>query len=132
MNIPKIGWCVDGSCIQGNPGICEYQGFDLAENKFIFNYKVGKGTNNIAEFLGLVHAIALAVKNNNPIDIYSDSMTAIAWVRNKRANSAYTGSPKANELMRRAERWLKEHEYKNRIMKWDTRRWGEMLRELMV
>ena len=126
MNKPKIGWCVDGSCIQGNPGICEYRGFDIAENKIIFEYKIGKGTNNIAEFLALVHAIALAVKTNNHIDIYSDSLTAIAWVRNKRANSAYKDSIEANKLMKRAEKWLNENEYSNRILKWETKRWGEV------
>jgi ribonuclease HI len=126
MDKPKIGWCVDGSCIQGNPGICEYRGVDIGTNEIIFEYNIGKGTNNIAEFLGLVHAIALAEKNNNPVDIYSDSVTAIAWVRGMKARSTYNDSPEANKLMRRAEKWLMMNEYSNNIYKWQTKQWGEI------
>jgi ribonuclease HI len=30
------------------------------------------------------------------------------------------------EMVRRAEKWLKENTYKNPILKWETKAWGEI------
>ena len=43
----------------GNPGIMEYQGVDTKTKKLLFNHGPFKqGTNNIGEFLALVHGLA--------------------------------------------------------------------------
>ncbi|MEZ4910688.1 MAG: ribonuclease H family protein [Saprospiraceae bacterium] len=121
---------VDAAC-SGNPGIMEYRGVYTHSKETIFHKGPYKdGTNNIGEFLGIVHALALCKKNNESnIIIYSDSMTAIAWVRNKKANTKLELT-KNNEvlfdLIKRAELWLKTNDYSNKILKWDTKAWGEI------
>ena len=90
MEKPVRGICVDGGT-EGNPGPCFYRGVDLETGKKLFYKHLGKGTNNIAEFLGIVHAIHYCEKNNIEPNIWSDSMTAIAWVRNKKHKSTFNG-----------------------------------------
>lgn len=87
------------------------------------------GTNNIGEFLALVHALALLEKNGKKTPVYSDSRTAIAWVRNKRANTKLEPTSRNAELfdlIARAENWLREHPLKNPVLKWETESWGEI------
>src|SRR5699024_10014765 len=44
---------------RGNPGPVEYQGVDTKTGKVIFSHgPISKGTNNIGEFLAIVHALA--------------------------------------------------------------------------
>ncbi len=88
------------------------------------------GTNNIGEFLGIVYAIALLQRNNrHDTAIYTDSRTAMAWVRKKKVNTKlfekYGSNPLQNTLAK-AEKWLKENKYTNPILKWDTKNWGEI------
>ncbi|NND05741.1 MAG: ribonuclease H [Saprospiraceae bacterium] len=121
---------VDAAC-SGNPGIMEYRGVDTKLKTELFRKgPFRRGTNNIGEFLALVHALALLQKENKlAMPIYSDSRTAMAWVRNKnvkttlkrdRINSAMF------ELVDRALLWLKSNSYRNPIIKWDTKSWGEI------
>jgi ribonuclease HI len=127
MNKPASGWCVDGSCCP-NPGIGEYQGINLTTNKILFNIHIGYSTNNISEFLALVHALSLAKKENNPTDIYSDSKTAIAWVRDKRYKTNVLESLETKKtyiLLGRAIKWLTDNTYDNKIIFWDKTLWGE-------
>ncbi len=42
------------------------------------------GSNNIGEFLAIVHALALFKKNGKNTAIYSGSETALTWVKNKK------------------------------------------------
>ena len=63
VNINYNSICVDAAC-SGNPGDMEYRCVDTQTKEQIFHqgpYK--EGTNNIGEFLGLVHALALLKKN---------------------------------------------------------------------
>ena len=89
-----------------------------------------KGTNNIGEFLALVHGIALLKnKNKEDIPIYSDSRIAMSWIKQKRCktNMHFDASNKdLLELIKRAETWLKENTFKNPILKWETKAWGEI------
>ena len=89
-----------------------------------------RGTNNIGEFLALVHGIAfLKSKNKDNIPIYSDSKIAINWVKKKqcKTNIVFDSSNKdVLELIKRAEKWLKENTFKNPILKWETKAWGEI------
>lgn len=121
---------VDAAC-SGNPGDMEYRAVHTRTGKELFKMGVyKKGTNNIGEFLGLVHALALLKKekkHNTPI--YSDSKTAMAWVRNKKVKTKLTKSFENQvlfELIERALYWLDNNEYKNPILKWDTKSWGEI------
>ena len=121
---------VDAAC-SGNPGKMEYRGVLTHNKKEIFRkgpYK--KGTNNIGEFLALVHGIALLKsKNKEDIPIYSDSKIAMSWVNQKKCktNIHFDASNKdLLELIKRAENWLKENTFKNPILKWETKAWGEI------
>ncbi len=121
---------VDAAC-SGNPGKMEYRGV-LTHNKqeLFIKGPFKNGTNNIGEFLALVHGIALLKsKNKEDIPIYSDSRIAMSWVKKKtcRTNITFDASNKdLLERIKRAEKWLKENTYKNPILKWETKAWGEI------
>lgn len=121
--------CVDAAC-SGNPGDMEYRCVDTSSGKELFKrgpYK--EGTNNIGEFLALVHGIAYLQKNDLKKSIYTDSATALAWVKNKKAKTKLEMTKKNEELfdlIERAENYLKRHEINLAILKWDTENWGEI------
>ncbi|CAL2087243.1 ribonuclease H family protein [Tenacibaculum dicentrarchi] len=121
---------VDAAC-SGNPGVMEYRGVLTKSKKEIFRLgPFKKGTNNIGEFLALVHGIALLKnKKMDTYPIYSDSRTAMSWVQKKqcRTNLAFNSSnQEILNLIKRAEKWLKENTYNNPILKWETKAWGEI------
>jgi ribonuclease HI len=121
---------VDAACA-GNPGIMEYKGvFTHNKMQLFLMGPFQKGTNNIGEFLALVHGIALLKsKNKEDIPIYSDSKIAMSWVKQKRCktNMHFDASNKdLLDLIKRAENWLKENSFKNPILKWETKAWGEI------
>jgi len=120
---------VDAACA-GNPGIMEYQGvFTETETKVFYQGPFPEATVNIGEFLALVHALAYLKKNKLKMPIYSDSLTAIAWVSKKRVNTKLIPNQtnrKVFELMERALFWLNENEYDIPILKWNTKVWGEI------
>ncbi|RVT57807.1 viroplasmin family protein [Niallia taxi] len=119
---------VDAAC-SGNPGMMEYQGVDTLTGERIFHYGPVFGTNNIGEFLGIVHALVMLKKLGKDTTIYSDSMTALSWVRNKKANTSLKRDHRTEELwqmIERAEAWLKANTYKNKIIKWETHIHGEI------
>lgn len=122
-------FCVDAAC-SGNPGIMEYRGVETSTGKEVFKQgPFAEGTNNIGEFLAVVHALALFKKMNLTIPIYSDSVTALAWVRNKKAKTTLAPSNKNKELLTlitRAEAWLHNNTYTNPLLKWNTEEWGEI------
>lgn len=114
----------------GNPGIMEYRGVDTKTKKQLFiQGPFPEGTNNIGEFLALVHGLALLKKNNSDRILYTDSKTAISWVKKKRCNTKLERNNKNNalfELVDRAEHWLKTNTYTTVIVKWETKVWGEI------
>lgn len=129
---PKIilpSLSVDAAC-SGNPGLMEYRGIDNQSKQELFLKGPFKdGTNNIGEFLAIVHALAMLKKKGfNNMPIYSDSVTAMGWVKKKKANTKLELTAHNEELfdlIERAENWLKENQYNNPIYKWETKRWGE-------
>lgn len=131
-NIPEVeqdAWAVDASC-QKNPGIMEYQGVDLATGQRIFRIgPFNPATNNLGEFLAIVHALALMEKQGVRHTIYSDSRTAIGWVMKGQIRTTLKRTA-ANEqlfqLLERAIIWLRTHSFRTRIVKWDTENWGEI------
>ena len=114
----------------GNPGKMEYRGVDTQTGKQLFHQgPFAEGTNNIGEFLALVHGLAyLKNKNSNRI-IYSDSKIAIGWVKSKKCKTKLQPNKKNQalmELVTRAENWLKTNTYTTKIKKWETKVWGEI------
>ena len=110
-------------------GIVEYQGVYLKTNEKVFLMgPFEQGTNNIGEFLAVVHALAYLKNANSNIPIYTDSRTALAWVRHKHAKTTIALTPQNQplfELLQRAERWLVANTYSNKLLKWETEYWGE-------
>jgi len=121
--------CVDAAC-SGNPGDLEYRGVETLSRKQLFHQGPFKeGTNNIGEFLAIIYALAALKKVGNAHTvIYSDSQTAISWVKNKKVKTTLARTPGNRPLFEqvdRAEKWLKESTFETRILKWDTISWGE-------
>ncbi len=120
---------VDAAC-SGNPGVMEYRGVETASRKEIFHQgPFPMGTNNLGEFLALVHALALQKKAGTKRPVYTDSGTALAWVRNKKVKTMLPRNEKTRELwdmVDRAEAWLRNNSYDIPVYKWDTRNWGEI------
>ncbi len=121
--------CVDAACA-GNPGVLEYRGVDTASGAELFRMgPFPEGTVNLGEFLGVVHALAYLKKRDSDWPVYSDSRTAIAWVRKKAVNTNLLVSPKNKtlfDLIERALKWLQENEWPNKVLKWETAYWGEI------
>ncbi|WP_324283017.1 viroplasmin family protein [Cyanobacterium aponinum UTEX 3222] len=121
--------CVDASCL-GNPGIVEYRGVDTKTHEEIFHKSpMNNGTNNLGEFLAIVHGLAYLKKQNKNIPIYSDSRTAISWVKNKKIKTTLIRNSSNEEifnLVDRALEWLLNNSYPNKILKWNSKEWGEI------
>lgn len=120
---------VDAAC-SGNPGKMEYRGVYTATGQEIFHIgPLEQGTNNVGEFLALVHGLAFLKKNNSNLPLYSDSVNAIKWVQKKKAKTLLERTS-VNEpifdLIERAEKWLNTNTYKTSILKWETADWGEI------
>lgn len=120
---------VDAAC-SGNPGPMEYRGVYVRTGEEIF--RVGPlegGTNNIGEFLALVHGLSLLKMKGSPLPIYTDSVNAMSWVRQKQCKTKLERTPrneKIFELIERAERWLRANTWTTPIYKWETKEWGEI------
>ncbi|MEM7030115.1 MAG: ribonuclease H family protein [Chloroflexota bacterium] len=122
-------YAVDAAC-SGVPGPVEYRCVDTQTGAEIFRRgPFPDGTNNIGEFLAIVHALAVCQQKKSKRPIYSDSKIAINWVRNKACRTKQMSTAKNEELFAliiRAEAWLAENEYANPIYKWETKAWGEI------
>lgn len=119
---------VDAAC-SGNPGVMEYQGVYVASRARLFHFKAPVGTNNIGEFLAIVHGLGYLKKHNLDLIMYSDSVNAISWVRQKKCRSKLVRNAQTEELwqlVKRAENWLNTNVYTTEIRKWETERWGEI------
>ena len=119
---------VDAGC-SGNPGPMEYQGVYLGNEQRLFHYGPIRGTNNIGEFLAIVHALALIKQKGWNMKVYSDSYNAILWVKNRKCKTKLELTPetqKAHELVQRAEKWLRENPQHAPVLKWETSQWGEV------
>jgi len=143
LEYKKNSLCVDASCV-GNPGVMEYRIFDISQNKIIReSEKFKEWTNNLGEFLALVEAIKMLqwgnpaiagqvvtlLQWNNYSCIYSDSQTAIAWVKSKKIKTTLKYSTNTKKLLEKIEEakvWLKTHEINIPIIKWETEIWGEI------
>lgn len=128
MEVKADAWAVDAAC-SGNPGQMEYRGIDLTTGAVVFHYGPVFGTNNIGEFLAIVHALALMEQKGIKKTIYSDSFTAITWVRKMQCKTKLERTAKTAQLynvIARAENWLRTHTFRTELIQWDTRKWGDI------
>lgn len=119
---------VDAAC-SGNPGPMEYRGVYLLTGQEVFHFGPVYGTNNIGEFLAIVHGLALMKQKNINMPIYSDSRNALSWVKQKKCKTKLERTPKTEKLFQmieRAENWLKDNKYTTPLLKWETDQWGEV------
>lgn len=119
---------VDAACSK-NPGPMEYRGVYLRTGKEIFHFGPIEGTNNIGEFLAIVHALAILEQKGLKMTIYSDSRNAINWVRRKQCKTTLARNSRTEQvyaMIARAETWLKAHRVTCPILKWETQEWGEI------
>lgn len=120
---------VDAAC-SGNPGVMEFRGVIADTGTQVFHrgpYK--SGTNNIGEFLAIVLGLAYLKQHNLPWVLYSDSRTALAWLRKGKAQTKLERTAQNVELfdmLQKAEQWLAQNSYTTPIYKWDTEHWGEI------
>ena len=125
----KESIAVDAAC-SGNPGPMEYRGVYTKTGTEIFRQgPFPEGTNNVGEFLALVHGLALLKQKNSELPVYSDSSTAIGWVKAKKHKSKLEQTENNKilfDLLHRAEKWLAENKFSNKILKWETAAWGEI------
>ena len=92
-------WAVDAAC-SGNPGPMEYQCIDLQTGAQVFHY-------------GPIH----------------DSVNAQLWVSKKQCKTKLERTPQTEQLYQviaRAENWLRTHPINIPIIKWETKKWGEI------
>lgn len=121
-------WAVDAAC-SGNPGMMEYRAVDLSSGAEVFHLQPTWGTNNIGEFLAIVHALALIKQKGLDKAIYTDSRNALLWIKAKQCKTKLARTRKSErvyDFIARAERWLKSNEWDTRILKWSTSKWGEI------
>jgi ribonuclease HI len=143
-NEPKISWqtlpegspkpdtntiAVDAAC-SGNPGKMEYRGVFTDTGTELFKSPVFEGgTNNIGEFLAIVHCLAWQQKRKLNYPIYSDSVNGQKWVREGVCKTKLVENEKNKylfEVIRRAEKWLHDNTFRVPIYKWRTEIWGEI------
>ena len=127
VRLPALA--VDAAC-SGNPGLMEFRGVVADSGTQVFHRGpyVG-GTNNIGEFLALVLGLAYLKQQKLPWSLYSDSKTAISWVRQKQCKTKLEWTAENQDLLlavRAAEKWLHENTWSTMIYKWETERWGEI------
>ena len=119
---------VDAAC-SGNPGKMEYRGVFVGTGEEVFHFGPIYGTNNIGEFLAIVHGLALLKQKGIELPIYSDSRNALLWVKQKQCKTKLERTPQTEplfQIIERAERWLDTHSYYNPVVKWETKKWGEV------
>ena len=124
----KNAYACDASC-PNNPGRVEYRTVSLETGEIILHRHIAYGTNNLGEFLGIVHTLAHFRQKGIRAALYSDSATALSWVRKKKVISKLPRNEKSKEifdLTDRALNWLKQNAWNSVLKKWETEKWGEI------
>ena len=128
LEVTADALAVDAAC-SGNPGPMEYRGVYLKTGQEIFHFGPVHGTNNIGEFLAIVHAMALLKNKGVRMTIYSDSRNAMLWVKQRKCKTKLERTPRTEklfELIERAEKWLHNNTSDCPLLKWETQVWGEV------
>ncbi len=119
------------AAFNGKTKMLEYQGVFVETSSLVFKYGlINGGTNNIGEFLAIVHALSLQKKHKTNYPIYTDSLTAISWIKQKYCKTELEVLPenkKIFQIIQRAEKWLRENSISEfQILKWKTEVWGDI------
>jgi ribonuclease HI len=108
----------------------EYKGVDTRTGEIIFSVgPISKGTNNLGEFLAIVHALAYLKKEGSSKTVYTDSVNAMKWLKQKAVSTTLARDASTEEIwlmIDRAEQWLRTNTYSNKVLKWQTKQWGEI------
>ena len=126
--VTRNALAVDAAC-SGNPGMMEYRGVYVGTGEEIFHFGPIYGTNNIGEFLAIVHGLAFLKQRDIDLPIYSDSRNALLWIKQKQCRTKLPRNNRSEELfgyIERAEKWLRENQYNTKLLKWETEQWGEI------
>lgn len=126
--IEQNSLAVDAAC-SGNPGKMEYRGVYVGNGQQLFHFGPIHGTNNIGEFLAIVHGLAYLKQKGWNMPIYTDSVNALLWIKQKKCKTKLVRNEKTEkvwEMIDRAEKWLATNTYTTKIMKWETEKWGEI------
>ena len=128
-NYLRDSYCVDAAC-SGNPGNLEFQCRHTSTGEEVFKRgPYPDGTNNIGEFLAIVHALMWLQEQHNATSVYSDSKVAIGWVHVGKCRTTVDHTPDNAILFKmidQAEKWLRGNKYENKLLKWETEEWGEI------
>jgi ribonuclease HI len=124
---PTNGIAVDAAT-HGNPGRVEYRVVEIETGEQVYaSPEYANGTNNIGEFLAIVHALAWLKRAGRSDQVYSDSLTARAWVRDGRCKTKFNGvDVTLARIVERAEDWLRENREHAEVRTWLTDLWGEI------
>jgi ribonuclease HI len=121
--------CVHSYAISQN--IIGYAGYHTSAGDNYFKFE-NIETNHIhlADFVGLVHALAYCKEKSLALPIYSNSQNAINAIETININrlqiNPNTISQQAQNLINRAIQFLQNNTYINPILAWQTKNWGVM------
>jgi ribonuclease HI len=122
----KNSIAVDAACSH-NPWLTEYQWVDLITREKIFHKKLWEWTNNIGEFLALVHWLSYLKQHDSNKAIYSDSQHAMKRISEWKCKTNFKKTKENQEifnLIKRAEDWLSKNKFETQILKRNTKdRW---------
>lgn len=124
--LPSIS--VDAACDM-TTGVMEYRGVDTETRAEIFRKGPFLGaSNNIGEFLAIIHALSMLHRAGDELPVYTDSRTALSWLRHRHTKTTVQRTAENAEvfdLLDRAERWIQSHTPRSPVLKWETEYWGE-------
>jgi ribonuclease HI len=102
--------CTDAAC-PSNPWPIEYRGVIVSTGKEVFNYgPLDWWSVNIAEFLAIVEWLKRLLQNQKYTILYSDSKTAIWWIKKGAINTTITKNKNNTilfEIIHESIQWLK-------------------------
>jgi len=127
-DIIKQSLAVDAAC-SGNPGDMEYRGVWVESGDEILESVLIKWELIIlVNFsFGTWSCFIEAEKLDCPI--YTDSVNAMSWVKKNKCKTKLEKSEVNKpifDLIWRAEKWLSNNTYSTKIIKWETKQWGEI------
>jgi retron-type reverse transcriptase/ribonuclease HI len=129
-NPPAVGLCVDAAW---NPKkrAMEYRGVWLHDRTVAFEVgPLKSGSNNLGEFLAIVHAFRFLKIKGIDCPVYSDSQTAMTWFRKRRLRSPVASrgdlTPEMYVRLTRALLWVSRNKPSKPVVTWDTVQWDEI------
>lgn len=108
----------------------EYKAFNEETQKWIFQKKyTGYCTQNISDFISIVHALHYCNENSLDSPIYNNNKIAINWANNKKTNTQLFKNNENKEIFQLYENalvWLKQNECSNQILFWNKKEMGNI------